>query len=144
MGISWWMWMVAGFLLLGTELFLPSFFLFFFGLGAVCMGALQLIVPGLPLWVELLLFVGLSSLWLALFRQRMLRYFERRNPPKSVDSIAGETAVALEDIAPSAIGKAELRGSSWSARNTGPAPVLKGERCLVDRVDGLMLLIRSM
>jgi membrane protein implicated in regulation of membrane protease activity len=144
MGISWWLWMVAGFLLLGAELFVPSFFLFFFGLGAVCMGLLQLVAPGLPLWAELLLFIGLSMLWLTLFRQRILSYFEKRNPRKNVDSIAGETAVALEDIPPAAIGKAELRGASWPARNTGPAPVAKGERCRVDRVDGLTLLIRGM
>jgi len=141
--ITWWMWMVAGFLLLATEIFVPSFFLFFFGLGAACMGLFQLVVPGVPLWVELLLFIVVSTVWLALFRQRLIRYFEKRNPQKAVDSIAGEEAIALEDLAPGAIGKAELRGASWNAKNLGEAVVSKGQRCQVEKIEGLTLHVRT-
>ncbi len=142
--ITWWVWMVAGFLLLATEIFVPSFFLFFFGLGAVCMGLFQLVVPGVPLWVELLLFITISTVWLGLFRQRLIRYFEQRNPQKAVDSIAGEEAIALEDLAPGAIGKAELRGAAWNAKNLGEAVVSKGQRCQVEKIEGLTLHVRTM
>jgi membrane protein implicated in regulation of membrane protease activity len=52
-------------------------------------------------------------------------------------------ATPLEDLAPGAIGKAELRGTVWTARNADSRPLAKGERSRVLRVDGLMLLLRG-
>ena len=40
------------------------------------------------------------------------------------------------------LGKAELRGTSWSARNRGAAALARGQRCVVEKVDGLMLWVR--
>jgi len=142
--ITWWMWMVGGFLMLATEIFTPSFFLLFFGIGAVFMGFFQLLIPGVALWIELLIFLGVSTLWLALFRRRLIAYIEKKNPPKVVDSIQGEMAVALEEIGPAQIGKAELRGSTWNALNLGEVVVVKNQRCLVEKMDGLTLHIRAM
>ena len=136
--------MVGGFLMLATEIFTPSFFLLFFGIGAVFMGFFQLLIPGVALWIELLIFLGVSTLWLALFRRRLIAYIEKKNPPKVVDSIQGEMAVALEEIGPAQIGKAELRGSTWNALNLGEVVVVKNQRCLVEKMDGLTLHIRAM
>lgn len=135
--------MVAGFIMLATETLVPGFFLLFFGIGAVFMGFFQLLFPGLPLWMELLIFLAMSTLWLAMFRGRLVAYIEKRNPPKDVDSIEGQTAVATEDIAPGQVGKAELRGASWNALNLGAAPLSKGQRCQVEKMDGLTLQIRA-
>lgn len=142
--ITWWMWMVAGFIMLATESVVPGFFLLFFGFGAVFMGFFQLLIPGVDLWIEILIFLSVSSIWLALFRKRLIAYMERKNPPKRVDSIEGETAVALEDIPPNGIGKAELRGTSWNTRNLGEITIAKGQRCQVERMDGLTLHVRAM
>ncbi len=142
--ITWWMWMVAGFVMLATESVVPGFFLLFFGFGAVFMGFFQLLIPGVDLWIEILIFLSVSSIWLALFRKRLIAYMERKNPPKRVDSIEGETAVALENIPPNGIGKAELRGTSWNTRNLGEIIIVKGQRCKVERMDGLTLHVRAM
>jgi membrane protein implicated in regulation of membrane protease activity len=136
------MWMVAGFAMLAAETIVPGFFLLFFGVGAVFMGLFQLVFPGVPLWIELLLFLAVSSLWLSLFRSRLIQWFERRQPPKQVDRIEGETAIVLADIAPGAIGRAELRGASWNALNLGPATAPSGARCRVVKIDGLTLHIQ--
>ncbi|WP_031494971.1 NfeD family protein [Bryobacter aggregatus] len=142
--VTWWMWMVAGFAMLATEAVVPGFFLLFFGFGAVFMGFFQLLIPGVDLWMELLIFLSVSSLWLALFRKRLIAYMERRSPSKVVDSIAGETATALEDILPQQRGKAELRGTSWSALNLGESAIVKAQRCKVERMEGLTLYVRAM
>ena len=141
---TWWMWMVAGFIMLATEMVVPGFFLLFFGIGAVLMGFFQLLVPGVELWVELLIFLTMSSLWLALFRRKLVAYMEKKNPPKTVDSIQGEFALAIEDIEPGQINKAELRGASWNALNLGATVIVKGQRCRVELMDGLTLHVRSM
>ena len=64
-------------------------------------------------------------------------------PGRDVDSLVGETAIPLEEILPDAVGRAELRGTVWSARNAGTVTLLKGQRCLVTSVDRLMIFIKA-
>ena len=47
----------------------------------------------------------------------------------------------LGDIAPGAEGRAELRGTSWTIENVGDGPLTAGQKCTVDRVDGLKLYV---
>ena len=53
-----------------------------------------------------------------------------------------EIAIATNDIAPSTTGKAELRGTSWNARNDSDAAIPSGARCVVTKVDGLTLIVK--
>ena len=46
-----------------------------------------------------------------------------------MDSLVGDVAVPLEEIAPGAVGRAELRGTVWSARNRAARLLARGERC---------------
>ena len=61
---------------------------------------------------------------------------------KPVDRMEGETAIVTEDIAPGGVGKADLRGAAWNARSSAGAPLQKGQRCRVDRIEGLTLWLR--
>jgi membrane protein implicated in regulation of membrane protease activity len=95
-------------------------------------------------WVQWLLFSIFSAVSLMFFRKPLMQKFHLSGKSSHrVDSLIGETAIALDDIAPAAIGKAELRGAAWSARNVGDRPVARAERCKVEQVDGLMLNIRN-
>jgi hypothetical protein len=140
--MGWWLWVVLGLVLLVSEVFTPGgFFVLFFGLGALALGGLVAVDAAGPLWLQWLLFSVLSLASLALFRPPLMRWMQRGGPGR-VDSLVGEVAVVLEDLAPGAVGKAELRGTSWTVRNGGARALQRGERARVDRVDGLMLGIR--
>ena len=52
-----------------------------------------------------------------------------------IDTLAGETGTALEDMGAGANGHVELRGTTWSARNTGSTPLARGHRCVVVRAE---------
>jgi membrane protein implicated in regulation of membrane protease activity len=65
------------------------------------------------------------------------------NVTKVVDTLIGEQAVTLVDLPVSAEGKAEMRGSTWTARNVGETPLLKGQRCVVEQVVGLTIHVRA-
>ena len=56
----------------------------------------------------------------------------------SIDSLVGKTAVVAERIAPGGLGKAELRGTSWTAKNVSEQPLKAGQTCIVEQVDGFM------
>lgn len=141
--IAWWVWCLAGIVLLLAEFLTPgAFYQLFFGLAAIVVGLLAAIGAGLSLPVQLGLFLILSIGSLALLRKPLQLRFEETTDHK-VDSIEGETAVALDDIAAGATGKAELRGTIWNARNVGEEPIESSHRCVVEKVDGLTLWIRA-
>ena len=48
----------------------------------------------------------------------------------------------MDDLAPGAVGKAELRGSSWSVRTGAAEALARGQRCRVERVEGIVLWVR--
>jgi membrane protein implicated in regulation of membrane protease activity len=140
--VSWWLWALLGLLLLVAEVLTPGgFFVLFFGLGALAVGGLVAAGMAAPVWLQWLLFSVLSLASLVLLRPPLIRWMGTgRTEP--VDSLVGEIAVLLETVAPGAIGKAELRGTSWTVRNGGARPLQQGERARVGRVDGLMLELR--
>ena len=141
--MEWWIWILLGLLLLLAELLTPGgFYIIFFGIGAVVVGVLAGFNAAGPLWFQFILFSILSVLTLWLFREKLLQLTqgERR---KNVDSLVGETAVATEEIHLNAVGKAELRGTSWNARNIGDRPLTRGQRCIVERVEGLTIFVRA-
>jgi membrane protein implicated in regulation of membrane protease activity len=137
----WWFWIIFGLILATMELATPGgFFLLFFGIGAVSVGLLALVDLAGPAWVQWLLFSVVSVLSLLLFRGRLLASMHANDWMRPrVDALTDDVATTLEAIAPGSIGRVELRGTPWSARNVGGAPLTKGQRCAVQRVDGLTL-----
>jgi membrane protein implicated in regulation of membrane protease activity len=143
--MTWWTWLGAGLLLLTVEVLTPgSLYWIFLGAGAIAVALLCLAVPSMGFVQQALLFVGLSGVSLMFFRKPMLRWLEQRSPQvESVDALVGEVGTALSDIPPGAVGKIELRGTNWSVTNAGHATIPSSARCRVERVDGLMLIIRG-
>lgn len=140
--LAWWMWVVVGVVLLMAEMAAPGgFYLFFFGVGAIVVGLLAAADLAGPLWLQLLLFAVLSIGALALFRQRLQAAFHK--DAKEVDSMVGEAGVMMADLAAGDTGKIELRGTVWNARTTSGVALEKGQRCIVERVDGLLLWVRG-
>jgi membrane protein implicated in regulation of membrane protease activity len=139
--MSWWHWLAVGLILILLELAASGgFYVIFFGIAAIAISGLHLFGLAGPLWVQLLLFSVFSVAALLLFRRPILRLVQP-DGPADVDSLVGETALPLEDIAPGAVGRAELRGSVWAARNSSGGVLTKGQRCRVVSVDRLMLFL---
>ena len=139
----WWLWIVLGLVLIALELATPGgFFVIFFGAAALTVGALALLDIVQAVWAQWLLFPIVALVTLRLFRQPLLGYM-RVGAEHDVDSLVGEVAVAAADIAPGQHGRAELRGSSWSARNVDTSTLAAGQRCRVVAIQGLMLDLRQ-
>jgi membrane protein implicated in regulation of membrane protease activity len=135
------MWLAGGLVLLVIELVTPSgFFVMFFGLGALTVGILERLgLTGEP-WTDWLVFSVASIVYLLLFRGRLQDRMEQ--PTGLVDTIVGEFAVPKERIAPGDVGRVELRGATWNARNETSTPIEPGQRCRVSKVDGLMVSVQ--
>lgn len=141
--MPWWLWTLFGLTLLLLEVqTFNSFYLMFFGAGALLVGLLDAIGLVEADWLQWLLFSVLSIVTLVLFRRPIVMRLASTGSDR-VDNLIGETAIATEDIPSGGVGKVEMRGTVWSARNDGPTPLRKDTRCRVQRVDGLMLWLRA-
>ncbi len=139
-----WQWLAAGALLLILELVTPgALLLIFFGASAIIVGLLAAAGLAGPLWWQIVLFSALSLGGLLGLRPLVLTKFHLTGSRRAVDSLVGESALAVEDMASESSGKVELRGSTWNARNVGDHPLSRGQRCIVVKVDGLTLWVRD-
>jgi hypothetical protein len=142
--MDWWIWIVLGCALLLLEIATPGgFYFIFFGASAIVVGALDLVGITKTPWMEWILFSAFAAASTAIFRKRLLQRWGATIPTGEVDTLVGEVATVVDGIRAGAMGKAELRGTSWSARNTGTQDLSRGQRCRVERVDGLTLFIRA-
>jgi membrane protein implicated in regulation of membrane protease activity len=71
MELAWWHWLVLGMVLVGLEMTVPTFFLIWFGLGAILVGVVMLLAaPGFA--VQLVLWaassVAMMGVWLKWFK----------------------------------------------------------------------------
>lgn len=141
----WWYWMLLGLVLLGVEMATPGgFYILFFGLAALIVGSLAGLEIVQAEWFQWLLFSVLAILSLLVFRGPLLASLKKRDKDlPAVDTLAGESATPLEDLAVSGTGKAELRGTTWTAHNAGATPLVKGQRCKVERVEELTIWISA-
>lgn len=142
MTVLWWHWLALGLVLVLLELAAPGgFYVVFFGLAAMVVGLLVLFNVSGPLWFQLLLFSVLSALFLMVFRNPIMRRMRLDRGTDDVDSLTGEPARALDDLAPGDSGYVELRGSRWSARNGSSAAIARGARVRVVAVDRLTVVV---
>ncbi|MDO9041950.1 MAG: NfeD family protein [Desulfocapsaceae bacterium] len=104
--LLWWHWIVLGIILVLMELVVPSFTIFWFGLGALVTGLLLAILPEISLKWQLLVF-SLSSIGFTFF---WFRFFVPRKKIKAllVDEQAaiGQTGIAAtRALIPGEIGR---------------------------------------
>lgn len=141
--MEWWHWLVIGLILVALEMAASGgFYVIFFGIAALAIAGLHVFDAAGPVWFQLLLFSAISVGSLLVFRNRFLKWVRLDSPGADVDSLVGDTAFPVEDIAPGAVGRAELRGSAWTARNAATATLVRGQRCTVVDVDRLTIFLK--
>ena len=143
--MDWWIWILLGLGLLGLEMLTPGgFFVLFFGLSALVVGSAVGLGLGGPTWFQWLLFSGLSITSVLFLRSRVLAWFKSgEGQSVGIETLVGEAATLLDDLPPGAVGKAELRGTAWSVRSEEARPLPRGQRCRVQRIEGLTLWVKA-
>lgn len=140
--MSWWIWVLIGLLLVAIEFTWATMHVGLFAVGAFVVALLVAFGAQLPLWGELLIFTGVSVAALVFVRPIIVRRLSL-NERKVVESLVGEQAVALDEISVGGTGKADLRGATWTARNIGETALIRGQRCVVESIDGLVIRVRA-
>ena len=140
--MDWWIWTLIGFFFLALEFVSTTMHSAFFAAGAFLVAILVAAHVGGPLWVQLLTFTLFSLFTLLLIRPYVVHKL-KLSVTRVVDTMIGEQATVMDDLPPAALGKAEMRGSTWNARNIGETLLTRGQRATVERVEGLVIFIRA-
>ncbi len=146
MDLNWIAWLAAGLILIISELFFASFFILWFGLGAVIVGIVMLVLPSMSFSAQMILW-ALSSLafvfaWFKFFKPHVMK----NQAAISQDAFHGEIAVVARDIKPYVKGlvqfqKPILGDDKWEA--FADADIAAGERVRVVAVDGNLLKVKA-
>jgi membrane protein implicated in regulation of membrane protease activity len=144
MTVLWWHWLVFGLALVALEIAAAGgFYVIFFGVAALLIAGLHFLGLVEALWLQLLLFSVFSVGSLLAFRGRLMRRLDVGGGQTDIDSLVDDIGTASEDIASGAIGRIEVRGTTWTARNAGLATLPMGQRCVVVRREGLTLFVQA-
>lgn len=134
-------WWIAALLLITAEIVLPGFFLLWIGLAAAGVGTLLVLLPGMELLTQVVVFVVLAfafcfSYWR--LARRSLRRFAAPTLNRRAEQLIGQHYV-LETAIENGRGKARVGDSLWLVQ--GPElPV--GARVAVIGVDGATLQVQ--
>ena len=145
--IAYWYWLVFGMVLMLLELIVPSFTIFWFGLGAIVVGLLLLPAPGLDLTWQILAWV-IASCAFAVFWFRILkpRMVDRTKAGIAREAVVGETGMVIRT--PEGSGRGELRfavpilgADSWPFICADEVAV--GDRVMVQDVSGNTMMVKK-
>jgi membrane protein implicated in regulation of membrane protease activity len=146
MNILWWHWLVIGLVMIGLELFIPSFTIIWFGLGAVLVGIVMAIYPGFPLPAQLLTWtvvsVALTFAWFRYFNPRKDKTFAG----SAQGAVVGETGLVIRAAEPYARGVVKfqlplLGADEWPCLADEPLAI--GDRVKVIDVEGHVMKVEK-
>lgn len=105
MDLAWWQWIVGGLLLTLAELLVPALFLIWFGIGAILVGLVLLVVP-LTLAAQFILW-AVASCAMVLLWFKVVKNPDRTKAGIAKDAFLGETGLITKEV--SELGKGEIR-----------------------------------
>jgi hypothetical protein len=144
MQILWWHWFVLGIVLMLLELAVPAFFLVWFGLGALIVGALVAVYSSAPFALQVLAWTAFSLffvwLWFKVFKPNI--YKSRAGMARG--SLIGEVGLVTRDIRPYEKGKVRfqkpiLGDEVWES--VADEEIRVGQRVRVLEVEGNTLKV---
>ncbi|MCP5278946.1 MAG: NfeD family protein [Thiobacillus sp.] len=142
MELVWWHWVVLGMVLIGIEMLTPTFFLMWFGLGALLMGAVVAVLP-LGFTAQVLGWAVASLLmtgvWLKFFKNP-----DRTHAGQAKEGVLGVTGLVTRAIPEMGEGemmfqRPVLGSDRWPA--VADAPIAAGEKAKIVDVLGQTLKV---
>lgn len=137
MELQWWIWLVLGFGLILLELVLPTFFIIWFGIGAIAVGIIAGLIPGLSLASELVIWVVLSSLTVALW----FKVFKPRKEDNrwTAEAVIGEVGLLVAPVSEFQKGRVRfqkpiLGNEEWVC--VANSDIASGERVRILAIEG--------
>lgn len=96
------------------------------------------------LWIQIVVFVAVSAIALAVTRPLVKKIVNRKAEPTNADMVIGKTGVVLEEINNLAeTGLVKVGGSTWTARSTTDCVINKDETVTIKEIKGVKLFVEQ-
>lgn len=106
-------------------------------------GALIAYACGAPLLLQILIFIFITAITLAVTRPFVKRMLTVKKTSTNADRYVGKIAIVTVEINNTiGTGQVNVLGSIWTARSVDGAVIPVGQRVLVETIDGVKLIVR--
>ena len=135
-------WLIAMIVLLVVEGLVPGLISIWFALGALA--ALVSALLHAPLWLQIVWFLAVSIIALALTRPLAKKYINARTQPTNADMMIGKECVVRESNENVlGTGAVSVDGKVWTARTeSDEMKAQEGSRAVVVRIEGVKLIVK--
>lgn len=136
-------WLVIFIVMLGIEIATLGLTTIWFAGGALV--ATLVAAIGLPLYVQIPVFLVVSVVLLLFTRPIAQKYFNKERIRTNAESLVGQTAVVTESINNlKGMGKAVINGQEWMARSVEDSAELQKETlATIVAIEGVKLILRA-
>ena len=142
--IEWWHWVLGGLGLVLLELALPSFFVIWFGLGALLVGLSVLALPTLALTAQIALWIITSVVMVVLWFSVFKRSKHKTLIGTAAGEVIGEVGLLVSAVAPFQRGKVRFQRPLLGAEEwvcMAETAITAGERVRVVSVEGSFIKV---
>ena len=142
--IEWWHWVLGGLGLVLLELALPSFFVIWFGLGALLVGLSLLALPTLALTAQIALWIITSVVMVVLWFSVFKRSQHKTLIGTAAGEVIGEVGLLVSAVAPFQRGKVRFQRPLLGAEDwvcMAETAITAGERVRVVSVEGSFIKV---
>ena len=134
------MWFGLFLLFLVVEATTVSMVSAWFAIGALA--SLIAALLGAKLWLQIVLFLAVSAIALALLRPIAKKHFNARITRTNVDAMAGKICLCVTDIDNvTGTGQVKIGDVEWSARSESGEKIPAGTQVKIDRVEGVKVYV---
>lgn len=94
--------------------------------------------------VQIIIFIAISILALVITRPLVKKYINPKKERTNADKVLGQEGIVVEDIDNiQAKGQVKIDGKIWSARSLDNSLISEGERVIIEKIEGVKLIVKS-
>ena len=137
----WIYWLIAAGLFFIAEIITVGFLVFWLGIGALAAMCVSFFTSNII--IQTAVFVVVSTLLIFLTKPLVDKYISKKETvPTNAYSVIGKTGTVIAEIKGNTeVGQVKVDGEIWSAISNNSYDISKGSEVIVDKIDGVKLIV---
>ena len=94
--------------------------------------------------IQVVIFVAVTVLALVITRPLVKKFINPKKVKTNADKVVGQAGIVVQDINNvEATGQVKVDGQIWTARSTGNNVIASGNEVIIERIDGVKLIVKN-
>ncbi|MEG2310801.1 MAG: NfeD family protein [Clostridia bacterium] len=139
---TWAIWLILCGVFLLIEIFTTTFLMFWPGIGAF-LGFLANVL-GFSVPIQIGVFVVSTTIMIIFMKPLVKKIFKTHDTPMNYDTITGKKAIVTKEIDNlNSKGQVKINGELWSAISIDNDNIHEGSTVLIEKVEGVRLIVKK-